>query len=366
MPTRNQPTLPAEQPWFDAEHAFMDDSPAGLFPENQNSNFGSVIRRVLSEPVQDIIDQQTRIYRELFISTSSEFLDEWEKQFGLPLRTGAATDQARRAFVQARMQKGLFSRAARRRLVENYITSTFGDAIQLTDAGAPLSAAGTPLFSGAGSLAGTYAIRENWPEKNLIPNSNFETNILGWNNNNFTALAQSNAQARYGTQSLRATTGANTSPSVSHNALISVTAGQSYAWSYWAYTIASGFSPAQAVIQWYDNTPTLISTSVGSIAFPANQWVRPVVVAVAPAGATQALPLMQMTGAPSTVNVYFDGAQFEVGTAATDWNDPSGQSFYYEVRILNTVGVDQAGLARELNRITPAHLKYDIVFVPVP
>ncbi len=78
-----QPILPIEGSFTDAESNFVDESPPGLFPENQDSNWG-YRRKIYSDVIQTLYEQLKLIYAERFPQTSQEFLDEWEITVGLP------------------------------------------------------------------------------------------------------------------------------------------------------------------------------------------------------------------------------------------------------------------------------------------
>jgi hypothetical protein len=164
MPTPFQPTLPAEGEFTEAELNFMEESPPGLFPENQDSNFGLIIRKIFTDQMQLVADQQTTLYNERFVDTSEEFLDEHERSYGLPVAPVGRTLQERRTDVMLRIQVGPFTRTRRQMIVEQFITATFGNPLQLTPDGIPLVAGGVPLFSEASSLTGLYAIVEDIPD----------------------------------------------------------------------------------------------------------------------------------------------------------------------------------------------------------
>lgn len=156
-----QPHFPAEVPLSDAELAFIDESPPGLFPENQNSNFGYVIRKIFSDRIQDLINQIDTIYSEKFVLTSSQYLNEWEETVGLPVNTGLFTTAQRRNLIINRLRKGPFTRAMRRAIVESFITATFGTSPGFDLSGIPIDSSGIPLYSGVNSIIGTYRIYEN-------------------------------------------------------------------------------------------------------------------------------------------------------------------------------------------------------------
>jgi hypothetical protein len=170
MTTPFQPVLPVEGSMTDAEITFTEDSPPGLFAENQNSNIG-LIRRILTNRVQELIGQQSEIYNERFVDTSTDFIDEWERQMGLPVAPTGRTLAQRRQDVLSRLVRGPFTRARRTEIVEKYIVATFGDPIQLTPAGVALTVSGLPLYTEAGSLATLYNIVED------IPNFHYQVRI---------------------------------------------------------------------------------------------------------------------------------------------------------------------------------------------
>jgi Concanavalin A-like lectin/glucanases superfamily len=86
----NQPTLPPEGSFTDPELNFIDESPPGFFPENQDSNWG-YRRKVFSDQVQDLYNQLFLIFSERFPQTSEFYLDEWERMVGLPPAPDALT-----------------------------------------------------------------------------------------------------------------------------------------------------------------------------------------------------------------------------------------------------------------------------------
>lgn len=155
-----QPTLPAEVLFTDAELNYIEESPPGLYPENQDSNYG-LLRKLFTDHIQELIEQQITMYNERFVATSTDFLDEWEKQVGLPVNPSSRTLIQRRQDVLSRLARGPFTRSRIAKIVENYITPTFGDPIQLTPSGVPLSAGGVPLYSETVALPSSYRIYED-------------------------------------------------------------------------------------------------------------------------------------------------------------------------------------------------------------
>ena len=161
--TPNQPTLPPEVQFSEAEFIFMEESPGGLFPENQNSNFGFIIRKVFSDLAQDISNWETILYNEKFVNTSMRFLDQWEIEVGLPPNPVGPSLADRRADVLARLQHGPFTRTRRADLVARYVATTFGAPIQLVPQGVALVTAGVPIYGESGDITTLYEIIEDIP-----------------------------------------------------------------------------------------------------------------------------------------------------------------------------------------------------------
>lgn len=162
-PTPHQPVLPAEVTFTEAELVFMDESPPGLFPENQNSNFGFVLRKIFSDLSQDIANWQDIIYNEHFVGTSSRFLDQWEIEMGLPPQPPGYTMEARRASVLARIQRGPFTRGRRDELIRKYVESTFGTPIQLVPQGVAMASTGVPIYGESADVTTLFQVFEDQP-----------------------------------------------------------------------------------------------------------------------------------------------------------------------------------------------------------
>lgn len=164
VPTPFQPTLPAEQPFTEAEIAFMEEEPPGFFPENQNSNFGFIIRRIWCNRVQELIDQLTTMFSERFVPTSTQFLDEWEQDLGLPEAPSTLSVAQRRSVILSRMQTGAFTRAMRNGIIENYISAALGGTpIQFGTGGMAFESGGTAFGSEPGVVTALYAVVEDLP-----------------------------------------------------------------------------------------------------------------------------------------------------------------------------------------------------------
>ncbi len=155
-----QPTLPPEGAYSQLERLFISEQPRFLWPTNQNSNFG-ILRKTLTDPLQDSLDDISELFLELFIATSVGYLGLWEEQVGLP-RNPTLPITLRRANILSRMVKTPFTRTRRKEIVERYLGETLGIAPQLLPEGLALTASGVPLYSGVtGSVADLYFIVEN-------------------------------------------------------------------------------------------------------------------------------------------------------------------------------------------------------------
>lgn len=159
--TEFQPTLPAEVAYTEAELNFWDESPPGLFPDNQDSNFGFIIRKVFSDRMQEVIDQIETLYQERFVSGSEIFLDRWEADLGLPIAPTGKTIVERQSIALGRVQTGPFTRPRVKSVIESYLQATFGEAVALTPEGVPLVPAGIPLYGEFAPVTALYRVYED-------------------------------------------------------------------------------------------------------------------------------------------------------------------------------------------------------------
>lgn len=160
----NQPTIIASAPPSDDPIVdFIESSPPGLFPENDESNFGFIIRRIWCDRITDLIAQQDLLYNNRFITTADEFLDEWERQEGVPADPATVNNSVRKDIVLGRLRKGPFTRTMRKEIVERYLSEVIsgGTPVTFTSTGIPLTAAGLKLYGGGGSLSTAYKIVED-------------------------------------------------------------------------------------------------------------------------------------------------------------------------------------------------------------
>lgn len=148
MSKLTQPTLPPEGLYGEIERLFIEESPPGLWPENQNSNFGT-IRRIITLPLQDASNEMTTIFNERFIDTAVALLTLHENQVNLPAGNALKSLAQRRADIKTRKKKGAFTRTRRDNIIRDFINATYGSSLQLSPEGLGLSAGGLALFSDA-------------------------------------------------------------------------------------------------------------------------------------------------------------------------------------------------------------------------
>jgi hypothetical protein len=168
----SQPVLPPEQPYTDIERAFIEHSPPGLFPTNQDSNIGQ-LRRVVTDELQAKADELTVLWQEMFPDSASLYLSLWEYMLGLTVAPSGKTLDERRAYIKARRRKGTFTRSLRDQIIENFLFGTTGSPIELTPEGVPLVAGGVPLYGEAVSVKNLYRVYE------YVPNFTYDV----WINN---------------------------------------------------------------------------------------------------------------------------------------------------------------------------------------
>ena len=159
--TPHQPTLPLEGAFTEAEINFLEESPPSLFPENQNSNFGYVIRKLFSDQMQTAIEQIETLYNEKFIGTASAYLSLWEQDYGLPVAPTGKTTAERRAIIESRIATGPFTRDRVKQIIEKYLNATQGTTIALTPDGVPIVSGGIPLYGEFTSTQAVYRVYED-------------------------------------------------------------------------------------------------------------------------------------------------------------------------------------------------------------
>lgn len=155
-----QPTLPAEGAYTETERLFIAEEPPSLFPENQNSNWG-LFRRILTDPIQDGVDQLDQLFSELFIDTALGYLSNWEAEYGVPDSSNYSTIN-RRTTLSNRKVRAPFTRARVKSLIERYIGDTSGAPAEFGAAGIPITSAGIAMFGEAtGAVSTLYRVYED-------------------------------------------------------------------------------------------------------------------------------------------------------------------------------------------------------------
>lgn len=184
--TEFQPTLPVEAPFTETELNFMEESPPGLFPENQNSNFGYIIRKLFSDQMHKAAQQIETLYTERFASGADIYLPTWELDYGLPVAPTGKTVADRRSIVMGREITGPFTRNRVKAILYAYLGATlFGTPITLTPDGVPLTAGGVPLSGeAAASLETLFRVYEN------IQNFSYEVWIKNTTTPDVTAITR--------------------------------------------------------------------------------------------------------------------------------------------------------------------------------
>ena len=158
-PIPNQPPLPPEGTFSEIEKLIIDDSPANLWPENQNSNFGA-LRKVLSGPMQESSDVVTELFNEFFVITANKHLYRHEYQYGLPDGTGLSID-LRRANILGRARKTIFSRTRLDAMITAAIQATYGSSPQFSPEGIPIDAGGIILLADPADVSTLFRVYEN-------------------------------------------------------------------------------------------------------------------------------------------------------------------------------------------------------------
>lgn len=161
-PIPNQPTPPVEGAYNEIEQLIDAEQPLGLWPHNQNSNYG-MVRKVLADHIQSAVDTLSDLYDETFVDTSLGYLGRWERELRLPVGT-AFSAAHRRTLAHSRRSISPFTDFRRKDIVERFLLDTLGGtATSITASGIPIVVGGITLFSGAVSLVGLYRIYENVP-----------------------------------------------------------------------------------------------------------------------------------------------------------------------------------------------------------
>lgn len=351
--------IPLEGAYSDIERNWIDNEPPGLFPEDQNSYWGQV-RKVFSDYLQTQADLLTTWWNNLDPrAVGLDDIPEWEYELGIPFAAAGRTLAQRRQFVLSRYQQGAFTRTRRKNIVEAFIVATFGDSIIFDAFGVAFTVGGIPFGSGSFSLPGTYTIRENGPYgKNYLVNGNFETNTTGWTPFVGTEVLTSDVtMSKSGTKSAKVVTTAINQGIRSNGT--AVVATNPYTFGVWLQGTAGRSYKVQILRA---DLVTVVAT-VTVVGTGAPQFVS-VSTASAPATENNYVVVTNFTAGADTF--YIDEAMLNDGVTALSFVDTAVTPFNYEVRLLNSLGVDVVGLQRELDHITPSSITYSIIQTPTP
>jgi hypothetical protein len=135
----------------DAEKMFIQESPPGLWPENQDSNFG-MLRKVITGFIQDEADLVNELFVELFIETAHGYLARWEKEYGLPVSPPVYDEMFRRLLLLFRARKQPFTRTARAQIIETVIRGAHTFSLELVYDGIPFTVEGLLFIDEDGGL----------------------------------------------------------------------------------------------------------------------------------------------------------------------------------------------------------------------
>jgi hypothetical protein len=356
--------IPPETAYTDIERDLIDNEPPGLFPGDQISVWGQV-RKVYADYMQyNLADVLNEWYMNLDPRTVGiGDVPEWEYMLDTP-ENSALSIERRRSFLASRREQGAFTRSRRARLVESFITATFGPATDFTPDGLPFNASGIPLYSGVTSLAGTYSIRE--PMDNAIVNGGFETDTAGWTTAGTATISRDTAEHFAGAASLKVLTGAANSGALTYVPPRQMIQGDK--WTLSVYVKATGATIGKTFRCQLNNTGGALGDTgnLTDIVLTAA-WQRvSVTTTVDQPDRIGMYGLLFILGGVSGETFWLDNVQYENGTATNSYVDGGGNPFSYDVRILNTITIDTAGLTRELQRITPSGITFTITPTATP
>lgn len=158
-----QPTLPPEQAPSEIEKAFIEEEPPGLWPANQDSNYG-LHRKILCDILTDVAAQLDLLLNEKFLETTNQFIEAHEEELGLTLNPSNITLAQRRAALFARKKRGPFTNSLRNQVIESFVQGalTGGSPATFGTSGISFTASGIPLYSGlSGDPKDYYSVIEN-------------------------------------------------------------------------------------------------------------------------------------------------------------------------------------------------------------
>ena len=367
-------TLPPEGIYSDIERDLIDNEPPGLFPDDQTSLWGQV-RKVFGDELQvNFADKLAAWYLNLDPRTVGvDDMPEWEEMLAIPgiphgVDTTRTEDQ-RRAMILSRREQGVFTTSRIKRVVESFIKATFGPATQFTPDGLVLDASGLTMFSGSDSLAGTYTVRQ--ARDNMILNGDFETDLSGWFKLGATdSMTRVTTQHFYGAASLKYAWAAPVSgPGFASFMPINVnlSAGEHITYSGMVKGEGSAIGKTvRFIAQEWGGAAAPVDTQATAVLTGSWQLVHVMHVVVENDREAMDYQVNLDLHSPGDV-IYVDGLVAEMGDDVKSFIDSSTYGpFYYEVRILDTIDLDIDGLTRELDRITPSGISFNIVPTATP
>jgi hypothetical protein len=147
-----QPDLPPEGEMTEMERVYISECPPGLWPENQDSNFGAH-RKCIADVFQEVYDEIVEISNNTFVATANRWLYMWESQMGLPINPPGRTLEQRRNRVRVRMLRGPFTWGLRHDVIASVLAlPASGPVPEFTAAGIPFDLTqsddrGIPLYA---------------------------------------------------------------------------------------------------------------------------------------------------------------------------------------------------------------------------
>jgi hypothetical protein len=154
------PVIPPEGVYTETELRFIETQPPGLWPENQDSNFGQ-LRKVLTDEIQARRDEIGMIAAERFPDTADRYLSLWEEMLGAAVNPSGKSEAQRRAVISSRLKYGAFTRPQRDKIIQEFLGTTTGGApAAFGPSGIPILT-GIPLYGSPGAVANLYRVYEN-------------------------------------------------------------------------------------------------------------------------------------------------------------------------------------------------------------
>lgn len=195
------------------------------------------------------------------------------------------------------------------------------------------------------SVAGTVAP--------VNANPYFETNANDWTSSGYSSIARSTSFAHQGSASLLCTpNGTTATPKAQTTALYAVTAGLAYEFRGWVRTTTAN-KTVRVYIDWYDNTPTLLSSTTRDYTAIATTWQFMQVAGNAPAGATQArISIGELATPASGDTIYGDELGLYLSNPDTGIRIVAGAATataYLDWRAITGVDYEYRGYAESLN-----------------